>query len=109
MANLSLWLLEAAAGEHIEAVVIGELGWGGFGHEQVPSYDQQPKNKVLTWAEALPWIDYEFDDGFGAPSCNAIHAWTANKVIFVSQYDGSTSVESVPRNPSDAKPEMPGG
>lgn len=109
MANLKDWILKEAKGEAVEAVVIGEMGWGDYGSDSVPNYAQQPRGKVLAWEEALPWIDYEFDCGYGAPSCNAIHAWTASKVLFVSQYDGATCINSVPRNPSDAKPEMPGG
>lgn len=109
MANLKEWILEEANGETVEAVVIGEMGWGNYGSDGVPNYDQQPRCKVLTWEEALPWIDYDFDSGYGAPSCNAIHAWTASKVMFVSQYDGATKIHSVPRNPSDSKPKMPDG
>lgn len=109
MANLKEWLIEAANGEEIIAVVIGELGWGDYKKEKVPNYDEQPKNKVLSWQEAIKWIDYEFYSGHGSPRCNAITAWTKNWVFFIVQYDGATSLCSVPRNPIDHVPDMPGG
>lgn len=109
MANLKGWILKAANGEAVEGVVIGEMGWGSYGSDGVPNYAQQPRNRVLTWQEALPWIDYEFEAGYGAPGCNAVYAWTASRVLFVSQYDGSTCINSVPRNPGDVPPVMPGG
>lgn len=100
---------EAAGGEPIEGIVIGEMGWHDFGTEVVPKYAQQPRGKLMDWQTAKPFLDYEHNTGYGAPKCNAIYAWTATKVIFVSQYDGSTSVDSIPRHPIDVMPEMPGG
>ena len=109
MAILKQWIEEEAKGEPIEGVVIGEMGWGGFGSEKVPMYKECPKNVLLAWEEAVPFISYEFDDGFGAPECQAVTAWTRSKVISVSQYDGSTSVYSLPRHPIDHEPNMVGG
>jgi hypothetical protein len=108
MANLAEWIKEAAGGESIEAVVIGEMGWRDYNSKDVPGYDKQPRGKVLTWDEARPWLDYEFYEGYGAPGCNAVYAWTANWVLFISQYDGSTECDAVPRNPIACLPQMPG-
>jgi hypothetical protein len=109
MANLKDWVLEMAESEEVEGVVIGEMGWGDYHSERVLQYEQQPKNKLLTWTEAQPLIDYEFDSGFGAPGCNAIYAWTKSWIIAIAQYDGATFPFRIPRNPRDVKPEMPGG
>ena len=109
MSNLKQWILEEANGEEVVGVVIGEMGWGDYNKEKVPNYDSQPKNKLLSWAEAAPVLNYEFSSGFGAPECQAITAWTASKVMFITQYDGSTCINSVPRNPIDHVPDMPGG
>jgi hypothetical protein len=109
MANLKQWLVEMANGEEIVAVVIGEMGWGEYGSEGVSGYAYHPRGVVLTWGEAAPLLDYEFDDGYGAPNCEAVYAWTVSRAIFVSQYDGSTSPQWMPRNPVACKPEMPGG
>lgn len=109
MSNFKQDILEAAGGEPILGVVIGEMGWGEYNSESVPLYNEQPKDKLLSWKKAEKFLDYEYDTGFGAPECNAVYVWTKTKVIFVSQYDGATSLHSVPRNPADVKPEMPGG
>ena len=89
--------------------MLGEMGWGDYKSDTVPGYAQCPKNQLMTWDYALPFLTYEFDDGYGAPGCQAVTAWTANKVIIVVQYDGSTSPFSVPRNPISHIAEMPGG
>lgn len=109
MANLLAWLEEMAEGEEIEAVVIGEMGWGDYGRDGVPDYTEMPKGIVINWDEAKKWLGYEFYSGFGAPGCNAVYAWTATRVIAISQYDGSTEPFSIPRNPTAIMPEMPGG
>lgn len=109
MMSLKTWIENTAGEEPVEACVIGKMGWRDFQSELVPNYDAIPKGKVMSWNEASKWIDYEFDDGFGAPGCNAVYAWTASRVFFVVQYDGATSLHSVPRNPIDEMPEMPGG
>jgi len=109
MANLVRWIEEDVDGEEIEAVVIGEMGWGDYGSDEVPNYSQQPKFKVISWEEAKRWLDYEFSDGYGAPNCNAIYAWTKSWIVAVSQYDGSTTTFRLPRNPVECRPYMPGG
>ena len=109
MSNFKDDILEAAAGELIVGAVIGVMDWGDYHSDKVPQYELQPKNKLLSWEEALPLLDYEYNTSYGAPECNAVYVWTENNVIFVSQYDGATSLHAIPRNPKDAAPEMPGG
>jgi hypothetical protein len=109
-ATLKEWILEEAAGEPILAVVIGEMGWGGvFCSERIEGYDTHIRGKVLTWEAAEPFLSYQFDYGFGAPECEAVYVWTETKVMFVTQYDGSTCLDFVPRHPIDCDPAMPGG
>ena len=108
MSSLVEWIEEATS-EPVLAVVIGEMGWGDYGSENVPNYNKQPRGRILSWEEAKPWLSYEFNSGYGAPGCNSIYAWTENWVLFVSQYDGATQLERIPRNPTNCMPEMPGG
>lgn len=108
MANLIEWIVEEARGEEIEAVVIGEMGWGDYNSENVPGYSDQTKGEVITWEEAQKFLNYEFDSGYGAPKCNAIYAWTKSWIIAIEQYDGSVSPFSIPRNPIACNPQMPG-
>jgi len=109
MSNLVEWIEEEAHGEEILAIVIGEMGWGSYGSDSVPEYDQIPFGKVLSWDHAKKWLTYEFDSGYGAPGCNAIYAWTENRIIAIGQYDGATWPYSLPRNPMDIMPGMEGG
>jgi len=108
-ANLKQWILDEADGEEIIGIVIGEMGWGDCGSDGIPNYDQIPKGKLLAWEEAAPWLDYEFYNGYGAPGCQAIWAWTENWVIAIGQYDGSTWPYKIPRHPIDVMPDMEGG
>jgi hypothetical protein len=109
MSNFAEDIERAADGEVIEQAVIGQMGWGDYGKEHVPGYDEIPQGQLLPWKEARKFLDFEYDSGFGAPGCPAIYAWTPTKVLFVVQYDGSTWVTMVPRHPKDLMPEMPGG
>jgi hypothetical protein len=109
MAKLIDWVLEMADGEPIEAISIGEMGWGDYGSENIPNYEVCPKGRPLDWETAKPFLVYDFSSGYGAPGCQAIWAWTKSWIIGISQYDGSTGPFRIPRNPVDAQPEMPGG
>lgn len=109
MPTLKKWIEDMAEGEPVEGVVIGEMGWGDYGSDDVSGYAEMPKKVVLTWDVAAPMLSYEFSAGYGAPGCQAITAWTPSWVISVSTYDGSTSPFRLPRNPTDHEPDMPGG
>jgi hypothetical protein len=109
MSKLTEWILKEAEGAEIQGVVIGKFGWGDYGTEEIPNYQEQPRGKLISWEEAQKWLNYEFNSGYGAPKCNSVYVWTPTKVMFVVQYDGSTSLHSVPRNPVDCTVEMPGG
>lgn len=108
MATLQDWILEMAGSEEIEAVVLGYVGAPTIttaGGKQ----PNAPLGVLLTWEQALPWLQYKFDDGFGAVECHSVYAWTPTKVIAIEQYDGSTSPFAIPRNPTACFPMMPGG
>lgn len=88
-----------AGGERIIGAVVGEKGW---------DYTYTPRG-VRAWEAIRESLDYCVNDGYGIPECHAVYVWTETKVIFVEQYDGSTSVVSVPRFPVPCVPTMPGG
>lgn len=107
-------ILRVAGNEKIVAVVIGDFGW--YTEFDAENLDDQRiwsacsvKGKVIPWEEAAKYLDYDYYTGFGAPDCHELTAWTETMVIFVRQYDGSTKICSLPRNPVDHKPFMPGG
>ena len=95
---------EAAKGEPIESVVIGTFGNSWEDDEDEVEGDPKP---VLPWTVARSQLDYAYDTGYGGAECHAIYAWTQTRILFVSEYDGSTTIASVPRNPSEAKPIFP--
>lgn len=107
MANFKRDILKAAGNEPIIAIVVGDYAWGGYGDQS--TVPDEKRGVVLTWDEAAPMLDYEYDAGFGAPECNAVYAWTADRVIAVSQYVGATWLYSIPRNPTSEMPKMAGG
>jgi hypothetical protein len=98
-------IYEAANGEVIEAVVIGQMYVhynddqtlnleGALDSENIPDYERACRYKLLTWDEARPMLAQYPDDGF--PS---FMAWTKSRVIFGGTYDGDDSVRWMPRNP----------
>ena len=95
--------------EKVEAIVFGPWGWDGY-EESEYSPPEKRRNKVLTLRQAKPFMQgWSFYGGYGAPSCPAVYIWTNIRVIWVTEYDGSTTLNSAPRNPCECKPEMPGG
>lgn len=98
-------------GETVEAVVFGPYGWNGYGQEQVIAPIPESKQGiVLTWDEARPMMQtWTFYGGYGSPDCYAVTIWTNERVIWVTQYDGSTQLDSAPRTPVPHIPYMPGG
>lgn len=96
----------------IESVCIGLYGWDLKDEDSDDCYDSNsqcsarrnmvPKNKrniLLSAHEASTYLSYPFDSSFGAAKCHAIYAWTKDHVLFITTYDGSVTVNRVPRNP----------
>ena len=95
--------------ESIEAIVFGPWGWDGF-EETTEFVPKKRQGIVLTIDEAKNYMKgWTFECGFGAPLCYATYIWTNKRVIWVTQYDGSTTLCSAPRNPTNTIPDMPGG
>lgn len=110
-------LEEAAGPEAIEGIVIGWYGghgpWGiEDDYEEGGSDLKLPAalhGQLLTWADARPYLGYRWSRGFGGAECHPVYVWTATKVIFVHEYDGSTALVWVPRNPIAVSPGLSGG
>lgn len=102
---------ELEAGEKVEGIVFGKYGWGGFGEDEISDPIPQDKiGKLMTLDEARPYMQsWSFIGGFGSPDCYATYIWTNKRILWVTQYDGSTCLDSAPRNPVDCIPDMPGG
>lgn len=97
-------------GEAVEAIVFGEWGWGGYGEPSPPAVPKEKRGILLSPAVARPLMQsWSFCGGFGAPECYAAYIWTNHRVLWVTQYDGATGLNSAPRNPVAITPVMPGG
>ena len=103
MAIIAEWLESVAGIEKIIAVVIGR-----YDRDEQSTFSVAPIGKVLSWNDARPFLNYEFCNGVGSPDCHRVYAWTATRVLFASEYDGSTRLASVPRNPVECLPEFDG-
>jgi len=109
MAKLIDWIREETD-EEVTAVIFGEVYKYRYWNEDDTEDKNPPAGVVMTLEEAMPWLEKEFDDGYGAPECPAMAAYTDNLIISVYQYDGSTSAFTIQRNPINGiKPCMPGG
>lgn len=96
-------ILLEAGGEAILAVVITEESPGRYFYDE-EDIKKIPKELVgvpLQWSQAASLLDYQYYAGFGAMDCHNIFAWTLTRVLYIHEYDGSTEVMSVPRNPEN--------
>ena len=96
--------------ETVEAVVFGDWGWGGYSEPDVKPVSDKYKGRVMSLEEAGPLMrGWRFNGGFGSPDCYATFVWTNKRIFFVTQYDGSTVLDWIPRDPANLKPCMFGG
>jgi len=101
-------LSELREDEVVEAVVFGQ--WGSLDEPEPNPVPADRKNMVLSFTEAKQYMKgWSFKNGFGELNCYAVYIWTNYRVFWVTQYDGSTELNSMPRNPIDCVPGMPGG
>jgi len=96
--------------EMLEHVVFGS--WGSFSDDApTPEVPPNVMGCRLLPHEAKPFLlTFSFNGDYGTPECYATWIYTNKNVYWVTQYDGSTSLDSMPRNPTqDRIPYMPGG
>ena len=94
-------------GEKVEAIVFGEWGYGGYNEPDPLPVPVEMVGKLLSAEEAKPFMKgWSFYGGYGAPNTYAVFVWTNKSVIWVHEYDGSTTLRSAPRHPVDGEPYM---
>jgi hypothetical protein len=110
-------ILEQADGEAINAIVVGEFGWGpepddsayGFlSSERRRPIPKKLKFIPVKWEEVADYLDYNYDRDYGGPDCHKIYAWTNSWIIYVDEYDGATQVSRIPRHPVPCEPDFGG-
>lgn len=104
---------ELVEGEYLEAIVFGPYGWDGYSEPEPAPVPAHIMGKPLSPDMAKPYMmGWSFFGGYGAPHCYAIYAWSTGskrRLFWITQYDGSTTISSGPRDPLAVIPEMPGG
>lgn len=96
--------IEEAAGGPVLAAVIGQEEWRWEDdYRRIPD---QHVGVVVDWSTIREWLDYPYDDGFGGVDCHPLWAWTADRVVYIHEYDGSTELRWAPRNPTAGAPHV---
>jgi hypothetical protein len=99
MSNFLEDVEEVIGDEEVVGIVVGARG-----------FIERPQDEdLIDWEEAKPLLNYEYDSGYGGLDCHRITAWTTTRVIFVGEYDGSSWITSVPRNPTPHRSQSIGG
>lgn len=59
-----------------------------------------PEDVLMSLDEAKKFMqDWSFYGGYGAPDCPNVYIWSCERVFYLNEYDGSTHLDSIPRNP----------
>lgn len=92
--------------ENVEAIVFGP--WSGYNHDDkfIP---KEKQGVILTLTEAIPFMNnWNFIQDYGSPNVHTVWIWTNLRTIWVHEYDGSSCLASMPRNPIKDIPEASG-
>ena len=90
--------------EPIESVVIANrMGYYDDGDDR--AVPKEFIGKPVCFGDVRDYLDYEYDTGYGGADCNAIYLYTKSFIVFVSEYDGATSINCTPRNPIECMPD----
>jgi len=84
-------------GDEVETAVIIVFGVGY--NEKSIHFPEDKLNIPFNLKEVINYFDYDYDSGFGGQDCDNIFIFLKKKILFIWEYDGSTSIASVPRNP----------
>lgn len=90
-------ILSYAGDEKIKAIAVSPTRGFAWGDDAL---DHNLGNEPVSWDEAFPILNYEYDTGYGGQDCHDFWAWTETQVLFVHEYNGATRIASAPRNPT---------
>lgn len=96
--------------EIIECVQFGKYGWDGYNEPEPPIIPTDIIGKILPIEQSIPYLkQFSFYGGYGSPKCYAVRIHTNKRIIWVTQYDGSTELDSTLLVPDESViPDMPG-
>lgn len=94
MTTLRKWFEGQQTPTHFRWLKV-DLGW------YLPSDAWEDRTyQLISWGEMPAEIlDREFDEGYGSAGIPAFYAWSPDFVYCRHEYDGSTSLRVLPRNP----------
>jgi hypothetical protein len=105
MSNFLKDILDAVKIEEIEAIYLipYKESWR-FGKDDEEGKDSYGvpldlTRKSISFLEVMKYLNYEYYTGFGGQECHDFFIWTKNEVFTIHEYDGATSIMSIPRNP----------
>lgn len=85
----------------IEAVVIPSCKHPQWYNPTDPrDIPKEMEGRPLTWQAVWPFLNYIYDSGYGSQDCHDIRVYTKDYIYYIHEYDGSTRVQSIERNPS---------
>ena len=98
MSNMKEDILEAVKDELDIAIIM--VTSDSCVSEENRKFPKELMNKSVILKDVIDYFDYYFDSGYGGQECHNFYIWTKLKVLFIWEYDGSTHISSVLRNPS---------
>lgn len=87
-------------GDEFDSAIIKIFDTDGVSEENQKVPDKYFK-KCVELKEVINFLDYTYDNDYGGQECHDIIIWTNTKIIFVHEYDGSTSLWVYSRNPTN--------
>jgi hypothetical protein len=98
LVNFLTNIKNAIEGEDFECVILCNESIGYISNDP-RDIDVKYINIPLSMKQVELLFNYEYYDGFGGQDCHNIFIYTRQKIYYVHEYDGSTELRSVPRNP----------
>lgn len=91
------------AEEGIQAVLLVEPRYDAYDLEEYGKVEVFPKEDFYhchPWSYCRDKFNYEYDAGYGSRDCHDIVIYTTDTIYFIHEYDGSTNIYWLPRNPT---------
>lgn len=89
--------------EDIQAVCLCEPRYDEYDLEYEDKVEVFPKEDFLDchpWSYCRDKFNYEYDAGYGRVDCHNIVIYTTDTIYYIHEYDGSTEIRWISRNPT---------
>ena len=96
--NMKEDMLEAVGEDFDKAIIV--VTSDSCVEEHKRKFPKKLMKKPEMLKNVIDYFDYDFDSGYGGQECHSFYIYTDNDVFFIWEYDGSTRISSVPRNPN---------